>query len=58
MVSHTYGSPDEHGNTTRTAVNTILSRGRHLSYQRGKHEVYPNTSLIKIEGVDDTNAAK
>lgn len=34
------------------------SRGRHLSYQRGKRNTTPGTSLIKIEGVDDTNAAK
>ena len=34
------------------------SRGRHLSYQRGKRNTNPGTSLIKIEGVDDTNAAK
>jgi large subunit ribosomal protein L35Ae len=33
-------------------------RGRHLSYQRGRHNTHPRTSLIKIEGVDDTNAAK
>ncbi|KAF6813317.1 60s ribosomal protein l33 [Colletotrichum musicola] len=32
-------------------------RGRHLSYQRGRHTTHPQTSLIKIEGVDDTNAA-
>lgn len=36
----------------------VLHRGRHLSYQRGKRNTNPNTSLIKIEGVDDTNAAK
>ncbi|KAF5657189.1 60S ribosomal L33-A protein [Fusarium heterosporum] len=32
-------------------------RGRHLSYQRSRHTTRPGTSLIKIEGVDDTNAA-
>jgi large subunit ribosomal protein L35Ae len=36
----------------------IVNRGRHLSYQRGKRNTNPGTSLIKIEGVDDTNAAK
>jgi large subunit ribosomal protein L35Ae len=36
----------------------VLNRGRHLSYQRGKRNTTPGTSLIKIEGVDDTNAAK
>lgn len=33
-------------------------RGRHLSYQRGKRNTNPGTSLIKIEGVDNTQAAK
>ncbi|KAI0146803.1 ribosomal protein L35Ae, partial [Pestalotiopsis sp. NC0098] len=32
-------------------------RGRHLSYQRGRHTIHPQTSLVKIEGVDDTAAA-
>ncbi|KAK4648388.1 LOW QUALITY PROTEIN: 60S ribosomal protein L33B [Podospora bellae-mahoneyi] len=35
-----------------------IHRGRHLSYQRSRHAVHSKTSLIKIEGVDDTNAAK
>lgn len=35
-----------------------LLRGRHLSYQRSKNVTTPGTSLIKIEGVDDTKAAK
>ncbi|KJR85766.1 large subunit ribosomal protein L35Ae [Sporothrix schenckii 1099-18] len=34
-----------------------MARGRHLSYQRGRHVVHPKTSLVKIEGVDDTAAA-
>jgi ribosomal protein L35AE/L33A len=37
---------------------TTIRRGRHLSYQRGKRNTNPNTSLIQIEGVDDTAAAK
>ncbi|KAJ5922182.1 Translation elongation/initiation factor/Ribosomal beta-barrel [Penicillium verrucosum] len=32
--------------------------GRHLSFQRSKHALTPNTSLVKIEGVDDTKSAK
>lgn len=36
---------------------TYGHRGRHLSYQRGKRNTNPGTSLIKIEGVDDTKAA-
>ncbi|KAK5706785.1 60S ribosomal protein L33B [Elasticomyces elasticus] len=32
-------------------------QGKHLSYQRGKRNTNPGTSLIKIEGVDDPKAA-
>lgn len=39
-------------------TDSLSIRGRHLSYQRSRHTVHPQTSLIKIEGVDDTNAAK
>ncbi|EED12334.1 60S ribosomal protein L35Ae [Talaromyces stipitatus ATCC 10500] len=42
--------PSEHG-------HRLYVKGRHLSYQRGKRNTNPNTSLIKIEGVDDVNAA-
>lgn len=38
-------------------TDNFTIRGRHLSYQRSRHTVHPETSLIKIEGVDDTNAA-
>ncbi|KFY21649.1 hypothetical protein V491_02955 [Pseudogymnoascus sp. VKM F-3775] len=31
--------------------------GRHLSYQRGKRITTPGTSLIKIEGVENTEGA-
>jgi ribosomal protein L35AE/L33A len=42
-----------------TLLTTIVGfRGRHLSYQRGRRTTHPATSLIKIEGVDDTAAAK
>lgn len=34
------------------------SRGRHISYQRGKRNTTPGTSLIQIEGVSDTKGAK
>ena len=37
---------------------TFITRGKHLSYQRGKRNTNPNTSLIKIEGVDDPKAAR
>merc|ERR1712000_516018 len=36
----------------------LYVKGKHLSFQRGKRNTNPNTSLVKIEGVDDTNAAK
>ncbi|KAI5297426.1 60S ribosomal protein L33B [Ascosphaera atra] len=34
-----------------------FSRGKHLSYQRSKHTLTPQTSLLKLEGVDDSKAA-
>lgn len=44
-----------------TPVLKILTypacRGKHLSYQRGKRNTNPDTSLIKIEGVEDPKAA-
>ncbi|KAL8316192.1 hypothetical protein RB601_004421 [Gaeumannomyces tritici] len=39
------------------AGHRLYVKGRHVSYQRGRHSTHPGTSLIKIEGVDDTNAA-
>ncbi|RPA96158.1 ribosomal protein L35Ae [Choiromyces venosus 120613-1] len=30
----------------------LYVKARHLSYQRGKRNTNPNTSLVKIEGVD------
>ncbi|TLS25823.1 hypothetical protein PpBr36_07699 [Pyricularia pennisetigena] len=39
------------------AGHRLYVKGRHLSYQRSRHTNRPETSLIKIEGVDDTNAA-
>ncbi|KAK0383263.1 hypothetical protein NLU13_9176 [Sarocladium strictum] len=39
------------------AGHRLYVKGRHLSYQRSRHVTHPGTSLIKIEGVDDTNAA-
>ncbi|PNY27115.1 60S ribosomal protein L33-A [Tolypocladium capitatum] len=36
----------------------LYVKGRHLSYQRSRHVTHPGTSLIKIEGVDNTDAAK
>lgn len=40
------------------AGHRLYVKGKHLSYQRGKRNTNPNTSLLKIEGVDDTNASK
>ncbi|KAK0731772.1 ribosomal protein L35A [Lasiosphaeria hispida] len=39
------------------AGHRLYVKGRHLSYQRGRHVTHAKTSLIKIEGVDDTPAA-
>ena len=41
----------------RLEILTYSSRGRHLSYQRGKRTTTPGTSLIKIEGVENTEGA-
>lgn len=35
----------------------LSNRGKHVSFQRSKHALRQNTSLIKIEGVDDPKAA-
>ncbi|MCJ1354644.1 MAG: 60S ribosomal protein L33B [Icmadophila ericetorum] len=39
------------------AGHRLYVKGRHLSYQRGKRTTNPGTSLLKIEGVDDSKAA-
>ncbi|KNG89990.1 hypothetical protein ANOM_001162 [Aspergillus nomiae NRRL 13137] len=44
-------------NRRQNAFGTRSQTGRHLSYQRSKRQVNPNTSLIKIDGVDNTEAA-
>jgi ribosomal protein L35AE/L33A len=36
----------------------VYVKGKHLSYQRGKRNTNPNTSLVKIEGVEDPKAAQ
>lgn len=36
----------------------VYVKGKHVSYQRSKNVTNPNTSLIKIEGVADKDAAK
>lgn len=41
-----------------TSFYTVYVKGKHLSYQRGKRNTNPNTSLVKIEGVDDPKAAQ
>ncbi|KAK8225670.1 ribosomal protein L35A [Phyllosticta capitalensis] len=42
---------------SQTGHRHFILRGKHLSYQRGKRNTNPNTSLIKIEGVDNTQDA-
>jgi len=39
------------------AGHRLYVKGRHVSYQRGKRNTNPGTSLIKIEGVADSKAA-
>lgn len=39
-------------------VGAVYVKGKHLSYQRGKRNTNPNTSLLKIEGVEDPKAAQ
>lgn len=36
----------------------LYVKGRHLSYQRGKRNTTPGTSLLQLEGVDNTEAAR
>jgi ribosomal 30S subunit maturation factor RimM len=36
----------------------LYVKGKHISYQRGKRNTNPGTSLLKLEGVDDTAAAQ
>lgn len=40
-----------------TGGSSFHYRGKHVSFQRSKHALRQNTSLIKIEGVDDPKAA-
>ncbi|KAF1971822.1 ribosomal protein L35Ae [Bimuria novae-zelandiae CBS 107.79] len=35
----------------------LYVKGKHISYQRGKRNTNPGTSLLKLEGVDSTEAA-
>ncbi|SPN96959.1 probable 60S ribosomal protein L33-A [Cephalotrichum gorgonifer] len=39
------------------AGHRLYVKGRHLSYKRSKHALTPKTSLIQIEGVENTEAA-
>ena len=39
-------------------MTIVYVKGKHLSYQRGKRNTNPNTSLVKIEGVEDPKAAQ
>merc|ERR1711900_136333 len=39
------------------AGHRLYVKGRHISYQRGKRNTTPGTSLIQIEGVSDTKGA-
>ena len=50
MRDHSVKMPSEQG-------HRLYVKGRHLSYQRSRHVTHSATSLIKIEGVDNTDAA-
>ncbi|KAI7386659.1 hypothetical protein D0859_16712 [Hortaea werneckii] len=52
MVAPTASEPRTNNNGHRLYV-----KGKHVAFKRGKHTLRPNTSLIKIEGVDDPQAA-
>ncbi|KAK3935667.1 ribosomal protein L35A [Diplogelasinospora grovesii] len=39
------------------AGHRLYVKARHLGYQRSRHTTHPSTSLVKIEGVDNTEAA-
>ncbi|KAF2446153.1 60S ribosomal protein L33 [Karstenula rhodostoma CBS 690.94] len=39
-------------------VTDLVRRGKHISYQRGKRNTNPGTSLLKLEGVDSTDSAQ
>ncbi|KAJ4303003.1 60S ribosomal protein L33B [Kalmusia sp. IMI 367209] len=36
----------------------LYVKGKHISYQRGKRNTTPGTSLLKLEGVDSTESAQ
>jgi len=36
----------------------VYVKGRHISYQRGKRNTNPGTSLLQLEGVDSSEAAQ
>ncbi|KAF2756189.1 60S ribosomal protein L33-A [Pseudovirgaria hyperparasitica] len=39
------------------AGHRLYVKGKHVSYQRGKRNTNPNTSLLQIEGVADKEAS-
>lgn len=39
-------------------AHRLYVKGKHLSHQRSKHLVHPNTSLIQIDGVHSPQDAK
>lgn len=48
----------KHTSKNISLISISAEQGRHLSYQRGKRNTNPNTSLIKIEGADTQEHAK
>ncbi|KAF2823645.1 ribosomal protein L35Ae [Ophiobolus disseminans] len=41
-----------------TKSHRLYVKGKHISYQRGKKTQTPSCSLLKLEGVDSTEAAQ
>lgn len=47
-----------HAVSSSGASHRLYVRAKHVSFQRGKRNSNPNISLLKLEGVDTTEAAK
>lgn len=45
-------------NCDNSLTSAVYVKGRHLGYQRGKRNTNPNVSLLALEGVGSTEAAR
>jgi len=57
VLLHTMSSTG-HSVNPSGASHRLYVRAKHVSFQRGKRNSNPNISLLKLEGVDTTEAAK